>query len=59
MILRIELKYMIETVTAKGFYTADERKRGNFMYQIYLERGGNGEIEREFPKLEDLPYDKP
>ena len=51
--------YMIEIIRKKGYYTAEERKRGSYMYDIYIERGGNGEISREFPKLEDLPYDKP
>jgi hypothetical protein len=28
------------------------------MYDVYKERGGNGEIERDFLKLDSLPYEK-
>jgi hypothetical protein len=29
------------------------------MYDVYKERDGNGEIERDFLKLDSLPYEKP
>ena len=28
------------------------------MFDVYKERGGNGEIERDFLKLDALPYEK-
>lgn len=57
-LLRIELKYVTEQIQLKGFYTSDERKRYGFMYAVYKERGGNGEVERGFLSLDDLPYEK-
>lgn len=59
MILKIELKYVSEQINKRGYYTADERKRYGYMFAVYKERGGNGETEREFLKLDSLPYEKP
>ena len=42
----------------RGYYTSDERRRYQYMYDVYKERGGNGEIERDFLKLDSLPYEK-
>ena len=59
LILRIELRYIIDKTTERGFYTTDERRRYQYMFDVYKERGGNGEIERDFLKLDSLPYEKP
>lgn len=59
MILKIELKYITDQLQKRGYYTSEERKRYTYMFQVYKERGGNGEIEREFLKLDSLPYEKP
>ena len=58
LILKIELKFVTEKIGERGFYTADERKRYGYMFEVYKERGGNGEIERDFLKLDSLPYEK-
>lgn len=58
LILRIELRYITDQITARGYYTAEERQRYGYMFEVYKERGGNGEIEREFLKLDSLPYEK-
>lgn len=58
ILLKIELKYVTEEIKKKGYYTTEERKRYGFMFAVYKERGGNGEIERDFLKLESLPYEK-
>lgn len=59
LILRIELRYMIDLINSRGFYSEEERKRCRYMFDVYKERGGNGEIERDFLRLENLPYVKP
>lgn len=59
LILRIELRYVIEQINSRGFYSEEERKRCRYMFEVYKERGGNGEIERDFLKLDNLPYVKP
>lgn len=58
ILLKIELKYVTEQIKERGYYTAEERKRYGFMFAVYKERGGNGEIEREFLKLDSLPYNQ-
>lgn len=58
LILRIELRYIIDKTNERGYYTSDERRRYQYMYDVYKERGGNGEIERDFLKLDSLPYEK-
>lgn len=58
LILKIELRYIIDKTNERGFYTVDERRRYQYMYDVYKERGGNGEIERDFIKLDSLPYEK-
>lgn len=58
LILRIELRYIIDKTNERGYYTVDERRRYQYMYDVYKERGGNGEIERDFLKLDSLPYEK-
>lgn len=58
LILKIELRYIIDKTNERGFYTSDERRRYQYMFDVYKERGGNGEIERDFLKLDSLPYEK-
>ena len=58
LILRIELRYIIDKTNERGFYTTDERRRYQYMFDVYKERGGNGEIEKDFLKLDSLPYEK-
>lgn len=58
LILKIELRYIIDKINERGFYTSDERRRYQYMFDVYKERGGNGEIERDFLKLDLLPYEK-
>ena len=58
LILKIELRYIIDKTNERGFYTIDERRRYQYMFDVYKERGGNGEIERDFLKLDSLPYEK-
>ena len=58
LILKIELRYIIDKTNERGFYSVDERRRYQYMFDVYKERGGNGEIERDFLKLDSLPYEK-
>ncbi len=58
LILRIELRYIIDKTRERGYYSAEDRKRYQYMFDVYKERGGNGEIERDFLQLDKLPYEK-
>ena len=58
LILRIELRYIIDKTNERGFYTTDERRRYQYMFDVYKERGGNGEIERDFLKLDSSKLKK-